>query len=389
MNKFLSVLFLTSSLSTMAMPAEKFVTIDKKVYEAIANDLPFSVKPLALSQKTAVLKLNMNQVEETSHKIHGKLKRCGGFMAHDTLAEAKAELVPKKQLISALNLFDYSIDQQNLASNIVEQVSETEIRSMILSLTKFGSRHYLSESGSQSSHFILETWSKIAAHRSDVKVELIQHEQWPQPSILLTIEGSDLPEEIVVLGGHADSISMDGDEAPGADDNASGVSSITEVIRLLMVNNFKPKRTLQFMAYAAEEVGLLGSREIAKKYRKEKKKVVGVLQLDMTLFKGTSDKDIVLISDYTNRSQNEFLGKLIDEYVKVPWGFSRCGYGCSDHASWSMMGYPASFPFESRMEDHNPVIHTKDDTLESVGGTADHAVKFSKLATAFVIEMAN
>jgi leucyl aminopeptidase len=107
------------------------------------------------------------------------------------------------------------------------------------------------------------------------------------------------------------------------------------------------------------------------------------------LNKGTADKDIVMMADYTNGAQNEFLGKLIDEYVKVPWGYSRCGYGCSDHASWTANGYPASIPFESTMEDINHKIHTAQDTLQSSGGDAKHAAKFAKLATAFVVELAN
>src|SRR5690606_16127671 len=156
----------------------------------------------------------------------------------------------------------------------------------------------------------------LTKHRSDVKVEYFKHPKWPQSSVILTLEGSEAADEIVLLGGHADSITMDGGPAPGADDNASGIASITEVVKVMMDHNFKPKRTLQFMAYAAEEVGLLGSKEIARKYRAEKKAVVGVMQLDMTLFKGSQDKDIILISDYTNKHQNKFLGKLIDEYVQ-------------------------------------------------------------------------
>jgi leucyl aminopeptidase len=155
-----------------------------------------------------------------------------------------------------------------------------------------------------------------------------------------------------------------------------------------MNNNYKPKRTVQFMGYAAEEVGLLGSKDIAAKYKANNKKVVGVMQLDMTLFKGTADKDIVMMADFTNAAQNEFLGKLIDEYVKVSWGYSRCGYGCSDHASWTANGYPASMPFESTMEDINHKIHTANDTLQNSGGDAKHAAKFAKLATAFIVELA-
>jgi leucyl aminopeptidase len=58
-------------------------------------------------------------------------------------------------------------------------------------------------------------------------------------------------------------------KAPGADDNASGIATITETIRVLMSNGFQPKKTLKFMAYAAEEVGLLGSKEIANDFKKK------------------------------------------------------------------------------------------------------------------------
>jgi leucyl aminopeptidase len=114
-----------------------------------------------------------------------------------------------------------------------------------------------------------------------------------------------------------------------------------------------------------------------------------VIQFDMTLRHGTADKDIVFMSDFTNAAQNEFLGKLIDEYVKVPWGYSKCGYGCSDHASWTSNGYPASIPFESTMGDINHNIHTDRDTLENAGGDAKHAAKFAKLGVAFIGELAN
>jgi leucyl aminopeptidase len=275
---------------------------------------------------------------------------------------------------------------------LVAQVEEPSIRSMIEKLSNFNTRFYKSETGIKSSEFIRDTWSQLSKHRSDVKVELYKHSSWPQASIIMTIQGSEKSDEIVIVGGHADSISgMFGgnSRAPGADDNASGIATITEVIRVLIQNDFKPKRTIQFMGYAAEEVGLLGSKDIAGNYKNKSKKVIGVMQLDMTLNKGTADKDIVMMADYTNGAQNEFLGKLIDEYVKVPWGYSRCGYGCSDHASWTAAGYPASIPFESTMEDINHKIHTAQDTLQSAGGDAKHAAKFAKLATAFVVELAN
>jgi leucyl aminopeptidase len=382
---------LALSFGASAAPIEKFVTIDNQVFSSIENDLNFQAEVISRGSRASVLKLNFNQIEEVSHKIHAKLHRCGGFITYNSLSEAREEITSKAKAIShtPIPFFSYDLKSQDLVLPQLDQISEEKIRSMVITLSGFETRHYESESGVKSSEFIFEAWSKLIAHRSDAKVELFKHDQWSQPSVILTIQGSENGEEIVILGGHADSIAMDGNIAPGADDNASGISSITEVLRVLIENDYRPKRTIKFMAYAAEEVGLLGSREIAKQHQEERQKVVGVLQLDMTLFKGSEEKDIVLISDYTNRSQNEFLGKLIDEYVKVPWGFSRCGYGCSDHASWSQMGYPASFPFESTMENHNVNIHTINDTLESAGGNADHSVKFAKLGLAYLIEMSN
>ena len=140
------------------------------------------------------------------------------------------------------------------------------------------------------------------------------------------------------------------------------------------------------MGYAAEEVGLLGSRAIARQFRSNNKTVVGVLQLDMTNFNG-SDLDIVMMTDYTNRDQNAFLGTLIDEYIKVPWGYDKCGYGCSDHASWHNSGYPASIPFEAKMREMNRAIHTSRDTLEVSRNSAFHASNFAKLGLAYMIEL--
>ena len=140
------------------------------------------------------------------------------------------------------------------------------------------------------------------------------------------------------------------------------------------------------MGYAAEEVGLLGSKEIASSFKNNNVNVVGVLQLDMTNYKG-SDLNIVMMTDYTNAAQNEFLGNLIDEYIKLSWGYDKCGYGCSDHASWYSQGFPASIPFEAKKGDMNRRIHTSRDTLSVSGDNSNHAVKFAKLTLAYVIEI--
>ncbi len=395
MKKITGFMALSLSMAAVAAPSSQWVTVDNQVLAKIRPKLNKSIQAVYSAEGATVVNLSAREVEQLSDVIHHELHRCGGFMQHDSREEAMEALTAQGDLHFAQRAIfsDYAIDQQAFTAPVVARVDEASIRAMIEKLTAFNTRHYKSDTGVKSSEFIRDTWANLARRRNDVTVELVKHPKWPQASIVMTITGSERPDEIVIVGGHADSIAGmfggSGSRAPGADDNASGIATITETIRILMDANFKPKRTVQFMGYAAEEVGLLGSKEIAASYKQRSAKVIGVMQLDMTLFKGTVDKDIVMMSDFTNAAQNEFLGRLIDEYVKVPWGYSRCGYGCSDHASWTANGYPASMPFESNMEDINGNIHTGRDTLETAGGNAQHSVKFAKLATSFVAELAN
>uniref|UniRef100_UPI0038F6AA2B M28 family peptidase n=1 Tax=Streptomyces caniscabiei TaxID=2746961 RepID=UPI0038F6AA2B len=95
-------------------------------------------------------------------------------------------------------------------------------------------------------------------------------------------------------------------------------------------------------AYAAEEVGLRGSQDVANQFKQAGKEVRGVLQLDMTNYQGSTE-DIVFITDYTDSQLTQYLPQLLDEYLPtLNYGFDTCGYACSDHASWHQVGYPAA-----------------------------------------------
>lgn len=377
--------------------------VDKEVYITIGSDAVAgsqkslsSLKSIDSNGEISILKIKESEIELLSHHMHEEHHRCGGFIVHDSEEEAMDVLYADELRKSAKSStdFNYTITKEQTVRAMLGQVNEFKIRDMILNLSNFQNRYYKAQTGVDSQSYVKKTWENITAHRSDVSVKLYQHSSWPQPSVIATIEGSTLKDEIVVIGGHADSIAgyfgRERAKAPGADDNASGIATITEVIRVLMEANYKPERTIMFMGYAAEEVGLLGSKAIANDFKGQGKNVVGVVQFDMTNHKGTKNLDIVFMTDYTNEAQTNFMGTLIDTYLKqVSWGFSKCGYGCSDHASWHNAGYPASMPFESTMGDINRKIHTANDTIDAAGsgGTADHAYKFAKLGVSFAVEM--
>jgi carboxypeptidase Q len=70
------------------------------------------------------------------------------------------------------------------------------------------------------------------------------------------IPGTDLKEEVVMLGAHLDSWHT----ATGATDNAAGVAMMMEAVRILKALNLQPRRTVRIALWSGEEQGLLGSR---------------------------------------------------------------------------------------------------------------------------------
>jgi leucyl aminopeptidase len=377
-------------------PAEtgmRFITMDMDAVEtaraALAQRDPDArLEVVEAINGIAVLRFDAQDFGVLSELMHENHKRCGGFVAHDGLDGALGALRAKDHEGIA-PLIAYTIDNAATVNALLPQLSAANILTSIQQLSGgagFATRYYTSTGGGQSSTWLRNLWQGYAASRPDVTVELFET-GWAQKSVIATIPGSTLASEVVVVGGHLDSIVSGSSVAPGADDDASGIATISEVFRVMMTQNYRPLRTVKFMAYAAEEVGLRGSQQIATQHKNAGINVVGVVQFDMTNYMG-STRDIWLMQDYTNAAQNTFLGNLIDTYVGATWGTDSCGYGCSDHASWHNAGFPASMPFESRMSQYNPTIHTTGDTLSVSGNNANHALKFARLGAAYIAELA-
>ncbi len=142
------------------------------------------------------------------------------------------------------------------------------------------------------------------------------------------------------------------------------------------------------MWYAGEESGLLGSAEIAQTYKQKNANVVGVLQLDMTLFAGDGEFTLGSMTDYTSVFLRNLLVELNRLYVNAKIIESKCGYSCSDHASWYRQGFPTLMPFEATMEKMNNQIHTTNDVINS-SSNFRHSAMFSKIAIAFAMELGN
>lgn len=317
------------------------------------------------------------EIEKISEKAHLEGK-CGGFM--DITDYPISNFAP---VLSTVDLGNRDPKEQLKVAPLLKKVDEANLIAIVTKLSAFENRDYQTDEGVKAAEYIKSEYERIGAGRADVNVVLVKH-RFKQPSVIATIEGSGPQKnEIVVIGGHLDSISSG--KAPGADDNASGTATVMEAFRILIESGFHPNRTIQFMGYAGEERGLLGSQDIAAQYKKAGKVVVGALQFDMTMYPGATPR-ITFITDYTNRDLTVFVQKLSDEYVKARWIEDKCGYACSDHASWNRAGYPSAFPFETAFDEYNPNIHSPRDTLDKLDPA--HGTSYLKLAIAFGIELA-
>jgi Iap family predicted aminopeptidase len=219
----------------------------------------------------------------------------------------------------------------------------------------------------------------------------------PQVNVVATIEGRTHPEKIFVIGAHLDATAdRDKDwtrqnwktmEAPGADDNATGIASILELARIMsdedlgFVNDF----TIKLVAFGAEERGTEysydgnhhGSTHFANKLVDEKKETIGMVSMDMIGFnldynyasivkQDNMKKKSVTLGEKFYQANHDFSIGLITN--KSP--FATGTY--SDHQSFSDAYIPAiliieNAPWKSNeFYRPNPYYHTSNDTFETV-----------------------
>jgi leucyl aminopeptidase len=338
----------------------------------------------------SVLLAHESELQPLAAWFHDTFHRCGGFATHGSLDEALADLHAQPGDAGQPDEPEGLLAGEPSAINrMLPVLDKTRILATIMGLSSFPTRYYTSSTAVDAANWLRDRWTALAAGRTDVTVALVPHAGWAQPSVMMTIRGQDLPDEYVVIGGHLDSINVTGGTtAPGADDDASGVATITEIARVILADGVKLRRSVVLFAYAAEEVGLRGSNEIADQWQAEGRNVRGVMQLDMTDYKGSA-ADIVLFTDYTSATMTDSLEALAGTYLPtMVMSRDACGYACSDHAPWFQDGFPTVLPFESQMDEYNPNIHSSGDTLAFLGNNTDHALKFAKLGLAWVVQQA-
>ena len=281
---------------------------------------------------------------------------------------------------------------------LLGKLDKKHMRKHLEKFTSFHTRYYKSESGAQSSNWLLgkvnETLEEAGALKHGAYVRHFEH-PWGQNSVIATLPGKT--KKTIVIGAHQDSINLFLPSlfaAPGADDDGSGTVTILEALRVLLkdedILKGKQENTIEFQWYSAEEGGLLGSQAIFSSYEKAGRDVRAMLQQDMTGFvQRTIDagepESVGVITDFVNPDLTEFIKKVITSYCDIPYVETKCGYACSDHASASKAGYPSAFVIESDFKYSDNKIHTTEDKIEYL--SFDHMLQHAKLTLSLAYEL--
>ncbi|RUQ88685.1 aminopeptidase LapA [Legionella septentrionalis] len=362
----------------------------------LANNIKFAHKILAENAQYKIIELNLHDLDTLSQlaeQIH-----CGHFVNVSHLISSES-LTKRQETAAALldkpahaRTFagDNRLRHQKLVRKALQQIDLQAMWQTITHLSAFVNRSAFNENGVKTAEWIKEQVDRLILEHGNKDAETFYVQTrapYVQPSVV-TVIGKSKKAPAIVIGAHMDTLGRDGmDRMPGADDDATGSATAMEIARILLAADIQFKRPIYIIWYAAEERGLVGSQQVVQDFMQKSIPVHAVLQLDMTGYRHhAKDNTMWIFTDYTNQKLNRFLAQLIKAYIKVPVAYSQCGYGCSDHASWTQEGIPASFPCETSFEDHNPFIHTAADGMNLLN--QQHMRNYTKLGLAFAIELA-
>jgi Zn-dependent M28 family amino/carboxypeptidase len=201
-------------------------------------------------------------------------------------------------------------------------------------------------------------------------------------NVVGVLPGSDplLASEYVMIGAHYDHLGLGGPESlaanpegqihHGADDNASGTAGVLELARVLASERGRIKRSIMFIAFSGEELGLLGSGAYTRNPIIPLGSTVAMLNMDMigrlrngSLFiggVGTSPVWKPLIEKLNGTLQTASGGPVSGSGSRFQLSFGEDGFGPSDHQSFYVRDIPVLFFFTGTHDDYHKPTDTAD-----------------------------
>ncbi|HHY69111.1 MAG: M28 family peptidase [Bacillota bacterium] len=214
----------------------------------------------------------------------------------------------------------------------------------------------------------------IKREASEVRLHVHQKEYWSKSrNVIAEIAGTHEPEEVIVIGAHYDSVYRN----QGAHDNGAGSATIAELARYFAQN--PPRRTLRFIWFGSEEMGLMGSWAHVEKQRNGLEKYVFMVNVDVAGGIIGSNSASVMGSDklvnYLDVMGNELSRDLRVNQSIYSGDCIPLGYENIPSVTFSRGGGGTSY------------IHAPGDTLEHID--AEHLELLGEIVLEFTRRIAN
>jgi len=175
-------------------------------------------------------------------------------------------------------------------------------------------------------------------------------------NVVAEIRGRESPEEVVIVGAHLDSWDL----GTGCLDNGCNAALVIEVARALQATRPRPRRSVRFILFGAEEQGLLGSRAYVERHRGELDRVAAVLIHDIGAGR---------VSGYSLGGRKDLEPALAEALAPVasrgPGTHTSDALFGSDHFDFLLEGLPTLVANQDTTE-YTPHYHAQSDTLDKV-----------------------
>jgi len=180
-------------------------------------------------------------------------------------------------------------------------------------------------------------------------------------NVVAELPGTDLADELVVIGGHLDSWDL----GTGAIDDGAGVAITMEVLRRIKEAGLKPRRTIRLVLWGSEEVGLLGGYAYADKHKDTLRKHVIGTESDFGAGR------IWKITRNINEQAEPVADKIAElvEPLGIAPGSNNVRSSGPDLSPMNAQGFPG-FRFVQDGSDYFDLHHTPDDTLDKIDPAA-------------------
>jgi len=173
-------------------------------------------------------------------------------------------------------------------------------------------------------------------------VESKMMEDYRTQNIIGYIEGSQQPDSFIVFSAHYDHLGQIGDPIyfPGANDNASGCAMLLNLIRYYSMPGHQPKCSIAFIAFGAEEAGLVGSKYYTDHPLFPLRQIKFLVNMDIM---GTGDEGITVVNGTIFPEAFKNLQAINDKAHYLPEVKIRGKAANSDHYFFSEKGVPSFF----------------------------------------------